>query len=80
MRHRRDQDQTHLSVDQVIEEAMRREQSIQEYYQSALASVGPDARTILTTLYLQENDRFETLRALLSEIRELRELNAPMVG
>jgi rubrerythrin len=80
MSDRRDQDQSHLSVDQVIEEALRREQSIQEYYESALASVGPDARTILAKLSLQETDRIETLRALLREIRELRELSAPMVG
>jgi hypothetical protein len=80
MRQHDDQGVSHLSVDNVIEEALRREQSIQEYYKSVLESVGPDARMILSRLYLQENDRIETLRALLGEIRELRELSAPMVG
>lgn len=80
MRQKHDQDQPYLSVDQVIEEALRREQSIQEYYKTALESVGPDARTILSRLYVQESDRIETLRLLLGEIRELRDLSAPMVG
>jgi rubrerythrin len=80
MRTRHGQAPQLLSVDQVIEEALRREQSIQEYYKSALESVGPDARTILSRLSLQEDDRIETLRLLLAEIRELRELSVPMVG
>ena len=80
MRSRHDHIESDRTIDQVIEEALRRERSLQEYYESTLTSVGPDAREILSRLSLQEHERIETLRLLLAEIRELRELNAPMVG
>lgn len=67
-------------MDQIIEEALRREQSVREYYRSALESVGPDAMGILSSLYIQEDERIATLRLLLAEIRELRDLSIPMVG
>ena len=80
MRKKQQHDLTQPDIDQVIEEAMRREQTIQEYYRFALESVGPDAKETLSRLYLEEDGRIETLRLLLSEIRELRELSTPMVG
>ena len=80
MQKNHDHDRTSLSIDQVIEEAMRREQSTQEYYKGALESAGPDAQMILSRLYFQENERIDSLRLLLGEIREVRELSTPMVG
>ncbi|TAK61254.1 MAG: hypothetical protein EPO24_05920 [Bacteroidetes bacterium] len=65
-----------LSIDEIILGAIEREEQMKAYYKQALEEVGPDARDLLLDLSIQHDERINRLRHMLSEIEELRELNA----
>ncbi len=65
-----------MSVDEIILEAIGREKSLMEFYDRAIAEVGPDARLLMAHLYAQHSDRIRQLEALQQEIRDLRELTS----
>ncbi len=67
-----------MSVDEIIAEAIGREQSLRDFYEHAIAEVGPDARLLMAHLYAQHSDRIGQLERMQQEIRDLRELTAPI--
>jgi hypothetical protein len=68
----------HLSLDELVEEAIRREHSLMRFYASAKESAGPDARELLTQLHKQHRERISRLENLLDEVHELRDLSVAM--
>lgn len=69
-----------LSIDEVIQTALRLEEDARKFYASALDDVGPDAVAVFTQLLEQQDERIQTLRSLLAEVEELRDLSMAMVG
>ncbi len=69
-----------LSIDEIIQTALKLEEEVRLFYTVASEDVGADAVVVFSELLEQQHDRIQTLRSLLAEIEELRELSIPMVG
>jgi rubrerythrin len=69
-----------LSIDEIIQTALKLEEEVRTFYALAREDVGADAVVVFSELLEQQHDRIQTLRSLLAEIEELRELSVPMVG
>jgi hypothetical protein len=67
-----------LTIDELVEEAIRREHSLMRFYAMARNAVGHDARELLTQLHRQHYERIEHLEHLLGEVQELRDLSVAM--
>jgi len=68
-----------LTIDELVEEAIRREQSLMRFYAMARKAVGHDARELLVQLQRQHTERIKRLELLLDEAHELRDLSVAMV-
>lgn len=64
-----------MSIDEIIEEAIRRELALADFYREAAHSVGPDAQSLLQQISDQQIGRIGALQKLAAEITELRDLN-----
>ena len=67
-----------MSVDDILCRAIEREQEGMTFYEQAMVEVGPDARLLMMRLHTQQGDRIRELEALLAEMKELRDLAAPI--
>jgi hypothetical protein len=65
-----------LTVDEIIVEAIRREQHLRKFYEKALDDVGPDAKPTISYLCNQHASRIRRLEELAVELDALRELTA----
>jgi hypothetical protein len=63
-----------LTAEEIICESLRREQELLDYYAAAAGNVGPDAFPLFAQLQADQAVRMESLRRLLNELAELKEL------
>lgn len=63
-----------MSVEDLIQESLRRENDLLKFYHEILPGVGYESLSLMTSLCEQQEARIAQLRNLLSEIQELREL------
>ena len=67
-----------MSIEEIVGEAIRRETALEGFYKLLVERLGPDASPILNRLYRQHRERIAQLECLVLEMRELRELTAPI--
>lgn len=65
-----------MSVEELIEETVRREQDLLKFYDEILPVAGYEPMTLMVHLCEQQKERIAQLRNLLAEIHELRELTS----
>ncbi|MFI5252509.1 MAG: hypothetical protein ACHQQQ_08795 [Bacteroidota bacterium] len=63
-----------MSIDEVINDAIKRESTLMGYYSDALKNVGPDAWMVFNKLCDEHRNQVRSLQNLLIEIQEIREL------
>ena len=63
-----------MSVEELIEESVRRELDLLQLYSEILPNVGYESMTLITRFCEEQKERIAQLRNLLTELRELREL------
>lgn len=63
-----------MSVDEIIDEAVRRERALMEFYHYTLCEVGPDACDQMKKLVSQQEERIHLLEKLRDEVNEQRNL------
>lgn len=68
----------HLSIDELVEEAIRREHSLMRFYTNAKEASGPDARELFIQLQRQHQERILQLEHLLDEVHEMKDLSVAM--
>lgn len=68
----------HLSVDEIIEEAVRREHAMMRFYGAAKEVACPDTRKTMHQLHRQHRDRITQLEELLKDVQDLRNLSIAM--
>lgn len=65
-----------MSVEELIDETVRREQDLLKFYDEILPVVGYESMTVMAHLCEQQKERIGQLQGLLAEIHELRELTS----
>ncbi|MEK7263668.1 MAG: hypothetical protein AAB071_04060 [Bacteroidota bacterium] len=63
-----------LSIDEIINEAILREQNLRSFYEEAIHEVGQDTYHHLERLLLQQHTRIELLEQLRDDILCVREM------
>ncbi len=67
-----------MSVDEILDKAIEREREAMAFYEQAMVEVGPDARLLMMRLMAQQEERIRELETLRDELKEMRELTAPI--
>ncbi len=65
-----------MSVDEILAEAVTREEAMKKFYAGAVCVVGPDACTLVSRFVIQSDERIRDLENLRIELRELQDLTA----
>lgn len=68
-----------MTVEEVIEEALRREHHLITFYQSLLGEIGLDAQPLMNKLLQAHKDHFLALQELEEEVGVRRDMTIAMV-
>jgi rubrerythrin len=68
-----------MTIEEVIEEALRREHHLVAFYQSLLGEVGDDALPLMNKLLRAHKEHFLALQELEEEVRLHRDMTIAMV-
>ncbi len=68
----------HMSVDEILAEAVSRESRMNEYYRSAVCELGPEICARIQPLIRQGAERIRELEQLRTDLAMLRDLTTAM--